>query len=111
MLDARWVADHLDETRAGLARRNAALPALLDPVAGLALQRRQAVQALELKQAERNRGSEAMAKADKKSPEFATQRDALKAVSAGIKDLEVELAKVEEELEAAMLSIPNLPDE
>jgi len=111
MLDARWVADHLDETRAGLARRSPALPALLEPVAGLALQRRQAVQALELKQAERNRGSEAMAKADKKSPEFGTQRDALKAVSGSIKELESELAKIEEELDAAMLSIPNLPDD
>ncbi len=111
MLDARWVADHLDETRAGLARRNPALPALLDPLAGLAQQRRQAIQALEQKQQERNRGSEAMAKADKKAPEFAAQRDALKAVSAAMKDLEAELAKVEEALETAMISIPNLPDE
>ena len=64
MLDARWVADHLDETRAALARRGAALPALLDPLADLAQQRRSAIQALEQKQQERNRGSEAMAKAE-----------------------------------------------
>ncbi len=110
MLDARWVADHLDETAAALGRRSAATAALLEPVGELAARRRAAVGALEGKQAERNRGSEAMAKADKKSPEFAAQRDALKAVSGAIKELEGDLAKVEAELEGAMLAIPNLPD-
>lgn len=110
MLDARWVADHLDETAAGLTRRSPAAAALLEPIGALAQKRRAAIAALEVKQQERNRGSEAMAKADKKSPEFATQRDALKAVSSAIKDLEGELAKVEAALEEAMLAIPNLPD-
>jgi seryl-tRNA synthetase len=110
MLDARWVADHLDETAAGLRRRSPATAALLEPVGELARQRRAAIAALEAKQQERNRGSEAMAKADKKSPEFAAQRDALKAVSSAIKDLEAEVARVEQALEEAMLAIPNLPD-
>src|SRR5690606_7220349 len=110
MLDARWVADHLDETAAGLRRRSEAAAALLEPIGELARRRRTAIGALEAKQQERNRGSEAMAKADKKSPEFAAQRDALKAVSAAIKDLEAEVTKVEQELEEAMLAIPNLPD-
>ena len=93
MLDARWVADHLDETAAALGRRSAATAALLEPVGELAARRRAAIGALEGKQAERNRGSEAMAKADKKSPEFAAQRDALKAVSGAIKELEGDLAE------------------
>jgi len=110
MLDARWVADHLDETAAGLTRRSPAAAALLEPVGALATRRRAAIVALEGKQQERNRGSEAMAKADKKSPDFATQRDALKLVSTAIKELEGELSVIEASLEEAMVAIPNLPD-
>src|SRR5688572_3797082 len=111
MLDARWVADHLDETAAALGRRGSAYLPLLDPIAALGRERSAAIVALEAKQQERNRGSEAMAKtADKKSPEFAAQRDALKAVSTAIKDLEAAVARVEAQLEEAMLAIPNLPD-
>jgi seryl-tRNA synthetase len=63
MLDARWVAENLEETAAALGRRSPALPALLEPIAALAQRRRAAIMALEGKQQERNRGSEAMAKA------------------------------------------------
>jgi seryl-tRNA synthetase len=57
----------------------------------------------------RNAGSDRMAKLDKKSAEFATARDELKALSTRVKDGEAELAKLEAECEQALLVIPNAP--
>ncbi|HSN98560.1 MAG TPA: hypothetical protein VLS89_09680, partial [Candidatus Nanopelagicales bacterium] len=82
MLDPRYVADHLDEVRAALARRSAAAVATLgDDFAETVRARRAAIQEVEGGQKQRNAESEAMAKLDKKSPEFAQKRDELKALS------------------------------
>jgi seryl-tRNA synthetase len=51
----------------------------------------------------------AMAKLDKKSPEFAAARDELKALSQQIKAGEAEEAQVNEESRLALLGIPNAP--
>ena len=78
MLDPRHVADRLDEVRAALVRRNPAWAAQLEPVAELVQKRRQAILESETKAAARNAASNAMAKADKSSPEFAARREELK---------------------------------
>jgi len=57
----------------------------------------------------RNAANERMAKLDKKSPEFAEARDALKGVSQQIKAGEVEETQVAEESRQLLLSIPNAP--
>jgi seryl-tRNA synthetase len=57
----------------------------------------------------RNAANEKMAKLDKKSAEFATERDTMKALGARIKDGEAELAKIEQVSEASLLVIPNAP--
>ncbi len=61
MLDARYVADHLDEVRTQLARRGPELAQALDGVATLVGVRRELTRKTELSQAERNSASEAMA--------------------------------------------------
>jgi seryl-tRNA synthetase len=57
----------------------------------------------------RNAANETMAKLDKKSAEFATARDGMKALSTRIKDGELELGKVEAASEQSLLVIPNAP--
>jgi len=57
----------------------------------------------------RNTANDRMAKLDKKSPEFVTARDEMKALSSKIKEGEVELARLEAEAEQHMLVIPNAP--
>ena len=52
-----------------------------------------------------------MAKADKKSAEFAERRESLKALSAEVKDEEKRLTELEARIEEVLLSVPNLPDE
>jgi seryl-tRNA synthetase len=57
----------------------------------------------------RNAANETMAKLDKKSAEFATARDGMKALSIQIKEGEGELTKLEAMCEQSLLTIPNAP--
>jgi seryl-tRNA synthetase len=111
MLDARYVADHLDEVRAQLGRRGAEFADALDGVVSLVTSRRELTRKTELLQGERNSASDAMAKlaksGDKES--MAARRDELKALSERVKGLEVELAGVEAQIEEVLLGIPNVP--
>ncbi|HEV8245435.1 MAG TPA: serine--tRNA ligase, partial [Polyangiaceae bacterium] len=113
MLDARHVADHLDEVRAQLARRSPQDAALLDGVVELAQRRRELIVRTEGLQAERNSGSEAMAELARKGDKAGLQarRDALKGLSEQVKELESTLADVEAAVEAKLLEIPNVPHE
>ena len=58
---------------------------------------------------ERNAANEGMSKLDKKSAEFTTARDTLKALSTTIKADELKLTAIEADAEARLLSIPNAP--
>ncbi|KYF51011.1 serine--tRNA ligase [Sorangium cellulosum] len=111
MLDPRYVADHLDEVRASLARRSPAAAATLgDDFASTVSSRRSRIQELERWQAERNAANDAMARLDKKSPEFAQKRDELKALSAKIKEAEQVASELEKRLTELLAVVPNLPD-
>jgi seryl-tRNA synthetase len=110
MLDLRYVVDHIDEVRAGLSRRSPAAAEALAPIAELGRARRAAIAAVETRQAARNQANEAMAKADKKSPEFAQKRDELKALSTEIKGAEKERDDIEAKIEELLAVVPNIPD-
>ncbi|WP_437483210.1 serine--tRNA ligase [Sorangium sp. So ce1014] len=111
MLDPRYVADHLGEVRAALARRSPAAAATLgDDFASTVSTRRSKVQELERWQAERNAANDAMARLDKKSPEFAQKRDELKGLSARIKEAEQVVSELEKGMTELLSSVPNLPD-
>ncbi len=109
MLDSRFVADNLDQVRTALVRRNPAWASELEPVADLVRRRREALGLSEKRAGERNVASTEMAKADKSTPAFAEQREALKALSNEVKALEKQVADIEAELEQRLLGIPNMP--
>jgi seryl-tRNA synthetase len=111
MLDARYVADHLDEVRAQLARRGSEFAEALDGVASMVTSRRELTQKTELLQGERNVASDAMAKLAKSGDKegMAARRDELKALSERVKGLETDLAGVEAQIEEVLLGIPNVP--
>ncbi|MBK7578720.1 MAG: serine--tRNA ligase [Myxococcales bacterium] len=111
MLDGRWVADHLTDARAGLARRSAETASLLDTAGSVFERRRVLIGKTEALQAKRNAANEQMSKLAKggDKTEFAARRDELRTLSAEIKTLEDELTAVERDVEERMLSIPNLP--
>jgi seryl-tRNA synthetase len=110
MLDLRHVVDHMDDVRAALARRSPAAANTLAPIAELGQKRRELIALSETKAAARNQANEKMAKADKKGPEFAEQREALKRLSGEIKDAEKQLSDVEAKIQELLALVPNLPD-
>src|SRR5690242_20318569 len=109
MLDLRYVVDHLTEVRTALLRRGPGAASSLDAIAQQAERRRELIIKLDGLRAAQNDANQAMAKADKKSPEFAQKRDALKATAQEVKALEGELRALEGELEQALLAVPNVP--
>lgn len=110
MLDLRYVVDHLDEVQKSLLRRGPGAAELLEPIRALDRTRREAIGTLEKKQAQRNQANDAMAKLDKKSPEFAAKRDELKRLSGEIKEHEKELADIELKVRDVLVMVPNAPD-
>ncbi len=73
-------------------------------------ERRRKLQAeLDGLKAQKNIVSDQMAKADKKSPEFATVRDQMKELGTRIKEGDTELARLVTEAETTLLGIPNAP--
>ncbi len=112
MLDLRYVLENLDEVRAQLARRGPSAAEALAPIEQLGQERKRAIREAETLQQERNAASDAMAKiADKKSPEFAQKRESLRALGDRIKQLEARQKEVQAEVEAVLLSVPNVPFE
>src|SRR5512134_3625255 len=101
MLDPRYVADNLDRVRAALARRASESADSLDSLAGAISRRRELVGKTEALKSRRNAANQemsALARGPVKAA-FAARRDELKALSDEIKELEVELGGVEQELE------------
>src|SRR6187402_2640398 len=110
MLDARWVAEHLDEARAGLGRRSKDAARDLDAISELSRKRRDVIVQLEGKQAARNQANQDMAELAKTDrPAFEARREELKALSEAASGLERELAEVEGEIERVLSVVPNIP--
>lgn len=110
MLDARYVADHLEQVRLALGRRSAEAAAGLDALVDLSTKRRALVGNVEQKQATRNAASQEMAKLAKTDPgALDARRTELRALGDEISALESELRKVEDEMEALLLAVPNTP--
>ncbi len=110
MLDPRYVAEHLEEVRAGLARRGFHEEEKLRRLAELVEARRSAITEEEAARAERNRRSQDMARMDKGSEAFAAERAKLKELSRRVKELERRRAESEDALQHLLLEVPNLPD-
>lgn len=110
MLDARYVADHLDEVRAALLRRS---PEAAEGLRGLhetSARRRALIVELEGKQSRRNAANQEMAQlARTDRAAFDQRRDEMKTIGTEIAALEAQLRTVEASIEAALLAVPNTP--
>ena len=109
MLDLKWVVANLPEARRRLATRNAAAADALAPIEALSAERKQLILASETERAEQKKASEQMRVL--KGDEQAALRARLKTLSDGVKEKDGRLKEVEEKIEAALMSVPNLPHE
>ena len=110
MLDLKLIRDDPERVRAALARRGEQAAAGMDAVLDLDARRRGLIPTLEELRASRNAAAEAIAQAKRSGQDasdvIATQRE----VGAREKQLSGELAEIEQQLQAALAPLPNLPD-
>src|SRR2546421_6924942 len=109
VLDLRLVVANLDEVKRRLATRGEGAAAALAPIEALAAERRQLIQASETQRAEQRKASEQMRAL--KGEEQARLRARLKTLSDEVKEKETRLKDVEEQIDRALLNVPNLPHE
>jgi seryl-tRNA synthetase len=108
VLDLKLLRRDPDMVRAALARRGVAHA--VDELLALDARRRELLPELERLRAERNEASDKIGKAKQSGEDAAEAIEAMRGVSTRIKELEAELAKVDQELEAKLATLPNLPD-
>jgi seryl-tRNA synthetase len=109
VLDLKWVVGNLAQVRERLSQRSATAAAALEPIEALAAERRELIQSSETQRAEQKKASELMRTL--KGEAQADLRARLKALSDEVKEKEQRLKAVEERIEAALLSVPNVPHE
>ncbi len=111
MLDARYVAENLQEVRARLETRSPVWGPVVEALSGVVERRRKLIARTEELAARRNAANQEMSELargpDKAA--FGERRDELKTLSDQIKGLSAELSAVEEELADSLAAIPNLP--
>ncbi len=108
MLDLRLIRDQPDEVRSALRRRGDDVTAALDAVLELDRRRRALLPELEGLRAEQNDANDRIraAEGEAREREIAAMRE----VAGRAKELDSELAAVEESLREALAPLPNLPD-
>jgi seryl-tRNA synthetase len=110
VLDLKRIRQQPDEVRAALARRGAGAADGLDRVIELDERRRALIPELEELRARRNAAADAIAQAKRAGEDAAGAIAEQRELGALEKELAQQLAAVEEELDTALLPLPNLPD-
>jgi seryl-tRNA synthetase len=110
VLDIRRIREDPDGVRSALGRRGEQAAQPLAEVIALDARRRELLPELEGLRAEQNAASERIRAAGSDADAREREIGAMRTVAARVKDLERELAGVEEDLQAALAPLPNLPD-
>jgi seryl-tRNA synthetase len=108
VLDLRQIREDSERARAALARRGDA--GVLDEALELDARRRELLPELEQLRAAKNRASKRIGELQRAGEDATDAIAEVRGVSAREKELEEELRAVQERLEAALASLPNLPD-
>ncbi len=109
MLDLKRIREDPDGVRAALSRRGADTADELDRVVELDERRRALLPELEGLRAQQNEAN-ARIKSAADASEREREIEAMRAVAARAKELDRELVTVEPQLQAALATLPNLPD-
>jgi seryl-tRNA synthetase len=109
LLDLRAIREDPDGVKAALARRGEQAAAGLEQVIALDRRRRELLPELEGLRAEQNEANTRI-RAAADEAERTREIEAMREVAARAKGLEQELAGVEDELQAKLAPLPNLPD-
>ncbi|MBN2220126.1 MAG: serine--tRNA ligase [Kosmotogaceae bacterium] len=110
MIDVRLIRENPEIVRRALEYRQMTSE-LLDEIVDLESKRREALQVVEQKKAERNSISSeiARAKASKDENLSVSLMDRAKEISSEVKELDLRASQIEEELKKKLLYLPNIP--
>ena len=111
MLDLKAIRQEPDAARAALARRGAAAVETLDRALELDARRRAVLPELEQLRAAKNAASKRIGELQREGGDASAAIAEVRQASEGEKRLDAELRQVQAELDAALLALPNLPDE
>ena len=109
MLDLKFVREHWEEVTEKVGRRGQAID--WDSFARLDAERREILRETESLRAQRNQVSDLIAGKKKKKEDASPEIAQMKEVSSRIKELEVKLNAIEEDLRGILMVIPNIPHE
>jgi seryl-tRNA synthetase len=109
MLEPALLRDRMDDVRAAMRSRGLAADAELDRLAALEASRRQLIPEVEGLKREQNAAGEAVARAKREGQDASAVLAANKARAQRIKDLEQQLAAIEQDRMALLLTLPNIP--
>jgi seryl-tRNA synthetase len=109
MLSREYLRERADDYRQALANRNATVA--LDRFLEVDADRRRTIARVEALKNQRNVASQEIASLKKNKQDATAQIDAMKRVGDEIKELDAQLAAIEEELARLELDFPNVPHE
>jgi seryl-tRNA synthetase len=109
MLDSAQLRDDFDSVKARLQTRGPAADSALDRLAALDRARRELLPGLEGLKAERNRLGEEVGRIKRAGGDAAALLETSRARADEIKRLDAELARIDEERDPLLLTLPNLP--
>ena len=111
MLDPAFVRDHADQVRSGLRNRGLDPETTLGPFGALDAKRRELIPQVEGLKRDQNASGEDVARAKKQGLDPSAIFAANKERGQRIKQLEAELAGVEQQRNDLLMTVPNLPHE
>jgi seryl-tRNA synthetase len=111
VLDLKYVVESRERIVELLARRGQALEPAQEGLWTLDAERRQALQRVESLRHRQRLVGEDIAKRSRAGEDTSTLKAEMKGVAEEIKSLEVRLQQIEEAVRAALLTLPNAPDE
>jgi seryl-tRNA synthetase len=109
VLDLKQLRSDPEAARAALARRRAGES--LDPVLELDARRRELLPELERLRSVQNQANERIGAAKRSGEDASDAITEMREVASRVKEMQGEVADVEERLDAALASVPNLPQE
>ena len=109
MIDVKLLRESPEKVREAIARKKFKVD--IDKIIELDSVRREKITEAEKARANQKLANQAMAKLQKRSPEFLEKLAEMKLVSAKAKELEAEAKEADQFFYEAFLEIPNLPDE
>jgi len=108
VLDLKLIRSHSDGVRAALERRGAG--GAVDELLGLDARRRELLPELERLRARQNEASERIGAAKRAGEDASDAIAGMRDVAATVKEMQSEVANVEERLSATLATVPNVPD-